>query len=94
MSKLNATISAQKDGSPADAVPVDVNGDFGKQLAEGNYKITIGAVGYMELVFEMDLKLSSVKTLNVKLVKFKKYFYLKYKTIFLESIKSPDIQLL
>jgi hypothetical protein len=66
---VNATITAQKEGEPAEAVSVDVNGDFGKQLAEGNYIITVGAVGYVEQVFELDLKLTGLKTLNVELVK-------------------------
>ena len=65
----NATISAQKDGAPAEAVVVDVNGDFGKQLAEGHYSITVGAVGYVEQVFDLDLKLTGLKTMNVELVK-------------------------
>jgi hypothetical protein len=65
----NATISVQKDGAPAEAVVVDVNGDFGKQLAEGHYSITVGAVGYVEQVFDLDLKLTGLKTMNVELVK-------------------------
>jgi hypothetical protein len=48
---------------------VDVNGDFAKQLAEGHYKITVGAVGYIDQVFDMDLKLTGLKTLNAELVK-------------------------
>lgn len=65
----NATLTAMRDGEPAENVPVDVNGDFGKQLAEGDYTITVGAVGYVEQTFEMDLKLTGLKTLNVELVK-------------------------
>ena len=65
----NAKISAQRDGEPADDVPVDVNGDFGQQLKEGQYKISVSAVGYVEQVFDMDLKLTGFKTLNVELVK-------------------------
>lgn len=65
----NATLFAQLDGAAADAVPVDVNGDFGKQLTEGHYKITVGADGYVEQVFDMDLKLTGFKTLNVSLEK-------------------------
>ena len=65
----NGRISAQRDGFSADDVPVDVNGDFGKQLAEGHYSITVGAVGYVEQVFDLDLKLTGLKTMNVELVK-------------------------
>ena len=65
----NATISAQKDGAPAEAVVVDMNGDFGKQLAEGHYTITVGAFGYIEQVFDLDLKLTGLKTLNVDMLK-------------------------
>ena len=65
----NAKIFAQRDGLPADEVPVDVNGDFGMQLKEGHYKITAGADGYVEQAFEMDLKLTGFKTLNVELVR-------------------------
>ena len=65
----NAKIYAQRDGLPADEVPVDVNGDFGQQLKEGHYKITVGADGYVDQVFEMDLKLTGFKSLNVELVR-------------------------
>lgn len=65
----NATVLAQKDGEPAENIAVDVNGDFAKQLAEGHYKITVGAVGYIDQLFDMDLKLTGLKTLNVELVK-------------------------
>ena len=65
----NAKIFAQRDGLPADEVPVDVNGDFGMQLKEGHYKITVGADGYVEQAFEMDLKLTGFKSLNVELVR-------------------------
>ncbi len=65
----NAKISAQLDGAAAEEVQVDVNGDFGEQLKEGQYKITVSAVGYVEQVFDMDLKLTGFKTMNVELVK-------------------------
>ena len=65
----NAKISAQLDGAAAEEVQVDVNGDFGEQLKEGQYKITVSAVGYVDQVFDMDLKLTGFKTLNVELVK-------------------------
>jgi len=65
----NATVMAQKDGSPAESVALDDNGDFGKQLAEGHYVFTVGATGYVSQVFDMDLKLTGLKTLNVELVK-------------------------
>ena len=65
----NATLSVQKDGEPAQSLPVDVNGDFGSNLAEGHYKIVVGAPSYVDQVFEYDLKLSGLKTLNVELVK-------------------------
>lgn len=65
----NAKISAQRDGFPTENVLVDLNGDFGEQLKEGQYKITVSAVGYVEQVFDMDLKLTGLKTLNVELVK-------------------------
>ena len=65
----NGRISAQRDGFPSDDVPVDVNGDFGMQLKEGHYKIAVGADGYVEQIFDMDLKLTGYKTLNVSLVK-------------------------
>lgn len=65
----NGKISAQRDGFPADDVPVDVYGDFGQQLKEGHYKIVVSADGYVEQIFDMDLKLTGLKTLNVELVK-------------------------
>lgn len=65
----NGRISAQRDGFPADDVPVDVNGDFGQQLKEGHYSITVGADGFVDQVFDLDLKLTGYKTLNVELVK-------------------------
>lgn len=65
----NATIMAQKDGAPAESLAVDDTGEFGKQLAEGHYVITVGATGYVSQVFDMDLKLTGLKTLNVELVK-------------------------
>jgi hypothetical protein len=65
----NATILAQKDGEPAENIAIDVNGDFAKQLAEGHYKITVDAIGYIDQVFDIDLKLTGLKTLNVELVK-------------------------
>ena len=65
----NAKISAQLNGAAAEEVQVDVNGDFGEQLKEGQYKITVSAVGYVDQVFDMDLKLTGFKTLNVELVK-------------------------
>ena len=65
----NAKISAQLDGAAAEEVQVDVNGDFGEQLKEGQYKITVSAVGYVDQVFDLDLKLTGFKTLNVELVK-------------------------
>ncbi len=65
----NAKISAQLDGAAAEEVQVDVNGDFGEQLKEGQYKIAVSAVGYLDQVFDLDLKLTGLKTLNVELVK-------------------------
>jgi hypothetical protein len=65
----NATFTAQRDGDPASVVVVDVNGDFAEQLSEGHYTFTVGAVGYVEQVIDMDLKLTGYKTLNVELVK-------------------------
>ena len=46
-----------------------VDGVFGMQLKEGHYKITVSADGYVEQIFDMDLKLTGLKTLNVELVK-------------------------
>jgi hypothetical protein len=65
----NATLSVQKDGETAQSLTVDVNGVFGSQLAEGHYKIAVSAPGYVDQGFEMDLKLSGLKTLNVEMVK-------------------------
>jgi hypothetical protein len=65
----NAQIFAQRDGFPAENVPVDLNGDFGQQLQEGNHKITVSADGYVAQVFDLDLKLTGLKNLNVDLVK-------------------------
>ena len=65
----NAKIFAQLDGASADDVPVDVNGDFGQQLKEGHYQIIVSADGYEKQVFDLDLKLTGFKTLNVELVK-------------------------
>ena len=65
----NAKISAQKDGDVAVNVPVDVDGVFGQQLAEGHYTILVSADGYVEQTFDMDLKLTGLKGLNVLLVK-------------------------
>ena len=64
----SATITAQLDGEPAIAVALDADGAFAKQLAEGMYKITVSAVGYVDQVFDMDLKLTGLKTLNVEMV--------------------------
>ena len=64
----SATITAQLDGETAIAVAVDADGVFAKQLAEGMYKITVSAVGYVDQVFDMELKLTGLKTLNVELV--------------------------
>ena len=65
----NAVISAQLDGSSAVDVAVDVDGNFGQQLKEGHYKITFSADGYVSQVFDMDLKLTGLKTVNVSLEK-------------------------
>ena len=65
----NATISAMRDGQPAESVAVDLNGDFGSQLKEGHYKITVGADGYVSQILDLDLKLTGLKTLNVSLEK-------------------------
>lgn len=64
----NATVVAQQDGEPAVDISVDANGDFSEQLPEGKYKITVGAVGFAEQIFDLDLKLTGLKTLNVELV--------------------------
>ncbi len=40
-----------------------------ERTPEGHYKIVVGAPGYVDQVFEYDLKLSGLKTLNVELVK-------------------------
>jgi len=65
----NAVISAQKDGETAVIIPIDVDGVFGQQLAEGHYRIAVSAVGYVEQTFDMDLKLTGLKGLNVVMEK-------------------------
>ncbi len=65
----NVVLTAQKEGGVAQTINVEVNGDFGEQLSEGNYTIKVGAVGYVEQTFVMDLKLTGLKTLDVLLVK-------------------------
>ena len=65
----NLLMSAQKEGGVAQPIEVDVDGVFGEQLSEGKYSIRVSAVGYVEQVFDMDLKLTGFKTLNVELVK-------------------------
>ena len=65
----NAAILAQLDGASAEDVPVDLNGDFGQQLKEGHYIITVSADGYEKHVFDIDLKLTGLKILNVSLEK-------------------------
>lgn len=62
-------MTAQMDGSTANAIDVDDNGEFASQLAEGHYTIKVNATGYVEQTFAMDLKLNGLKTLNVELVK-------------------------
>lgn len=66
---VNGRVVVQREGEPAVDVAVDVNGDFAEQLMEGEYKITVGADGYVEQIFNLDLKLTGLKTLNVDLVK-------------------------
>ena len=46
-----------------------VDGVFGMQLKEGHYKITVSADGYVEQIFDMDLKLTGLKGLNVVMEK-------------------------
>ncbi len=65
----NGRILALLDGEPAVSVPVDVYGDFGQQLKEGHYKISVSADDFVEQVFDLDLKLTGLKTLNVELVR-------------------------
>jgi hypothetical protein len=65
----NALITAQLEGQPSVEIAVEDNGDFGKQLKEGKYIIIVSAVGYASQSFELDLKLTGLKTLNVELVK-------------------------
>jgi hypothetical protein len=65
----NVVLTAQKEGGIVQNISVDVNGEFGEQLSEGKYSVRCGAVGYVEQVFDMDLKLTGFKTLNVELVK-------------------------
>ena len=69
MAIANAKISVQKDGDVAVNVPVDADGVFGQQLAEGHYKIVVSADGYVEQIFDMDLKLTGLKGLNVVMEK-------------------------
>ena len=69
MAIANAQISAQKDGDVAVNVPVDADGVFGQQLAEGHYKIVVSADGYVEQTFDMDFKLTGLKGLNVVMEK-------------------------
>ena len=65
----NLLMSAQKEGGVAQPIEVDVDGVFGEQLSEGKYSIRVSAVGYVEQVFDMGLKLTGFKALNVELVK-------------------------
>lgn len=65
----NVVLTAQKEGGVAQAIEVDVDGVFGEQLSEGKYSIRVSAVGYVEQSFDLDLKLTGLKTLNVELVK-------------------------
>ncbi|MBK7042118.1 MAG: carboxypeptidase regulatory-like domain-containing protein [Bacteroidetes bacterium] len=69
MAIADAQISAQKDGETAINVSVDADGVFGQQLAEGHYKITVSADGYVAQTFDMDLKLTGLKGLNVVMEK-------------------------
>ena len=65
----NVVLTAQKEGGVAQPIEVDVDGVFGEQLSEGKYSIRVSAVGYVEQSFDLDLKLTGLKTLNVELVK-------------------------
>ena len=65
----NVVLTAQKEGGVEENISVDVHGEFGEQLSEGRYTVRCGAIGYVEQVFELDLKLTGLKTLNVELVK-------------------------
>ncbi len=65
----NVVLTAQKEGGVAQPIEVDVDGVFGEQLSEGKYSIRVSAVGYVEQSFDLDLKLTGLKTLNIELVK-------------------------
>ena len=65
----NVAMSVQADGQPAINVEVDGNGDYSIQLKEGHYKVLVAADGFLEQGFDMDLKLTGLKVLNVELVR-------------------------
>ncbi len=64
-----ALIVAQRDGDVAVNVVVDVDGEFGSQLKEGKYRITVAAEGYVGQEFDMDLKLTGLKRVDVVMEK-------------------------
>ncbi len=61
----NALMVAQHDGDVAVTVAVDVDGEFGAQLKEGKYRIVVSADGYVGQEFDMDLKLTGLKRVDI-----------------------------
>ena len=62
-------MTAQLEGEVAKTIEIDLNGEFGKELKEGNYTLVVSAVGYISETRIVDLKLTGLKTVNFVLQK-------------------------
>ena len=62
-------LTAQLDGEIAKNIEIDLNGEFGIELKEGNYTLNINAVGYVSQTIKVTLKLTGLKTINFELEK-------------------------
>ena len=65
----DAQMTAQLEGEVAKTIEIDLNGEFGKELKEGNYTLVVSAVGYISETRIVDLKLTGLKTVNFVLQK-------------------------
>lgn len=66
---VGVSFIAQKDSIPARNVMVDLDGNFSEQLPEGEYVLTVSALGYVTQTINVSCKLTGLKKVNVRLVK-------------------------
>lgn len=59
-----AQLTAQIEGELVKIIDIDINGEFGKELKEGNYTLVASAHGYISETRIVDLKLTGLKTVN------------------------------